>query len=122
MKKLLLLSILFFSISAFAIEWHKVGEADGKSFYVDVDNIKQQSGFVYYWELVDFKEPIFGTLSTISKFKADCSKKKKAMLVTTSYTGQMGKYFVTNEAEYDGTSFADSSKSIQMKFACELTR
>ena len=45
--------------SAFAVDWQKVDELDGKSFYVDVANIKKQDEFVYY-KLIDFKEAIYG--------------------------------------------------------------
>jgi hypothetical protein len=119
MKKLSIFTLLCFSVNCYAVNWHKVGEANENSLYVDVDNIKKQNGFVYYWELVDLKEPKFGTLSTISRYKADCLNKKKAMLKTTSYTGKMGKYLITNEAIYDGKKFLDASLSIEMKFACE---
>ena len=122
MKKIPLLFLIFFSFNTYAVNWHKVGEKNGNTFYVDVDNIKKQTGFVYYWELLDLKEPKFGTLSTISKFKADCIDKKKAMLSITSYTGQMGKYLVTNEAKYDGTRFTDASSSVEMKFACDHSK
>ena len=42
MKKLLLLTLLCFSINGFAFNWKKVAEAKGNFFYVDVDNIKKQ--------------------------------------------------------------------------------
>ena len=122
MKKILLLTLLCFSINAAAINWQKVGEASGNSLYVDVDNIKKQNKFVYYWELVDFKEAIFGAYSSISKFKADCVDKKKALLIFNSYTGPMGKFRLINEATYDGTRFSDASHSIEMKFACDRAK
>ncbi len=122
MNKLLLSILIFFSINAFAHNWYKVGEENGNSLYVDVDDLKRQNGFVYYWELIDLKEPIYGALSSISKFKANCSEKKKAMLSVNSFTGQMGKYILINEATYDGSIFVDASKSIEMKFACERAK
>ena len=54
MKKLLLLTLLCFSINGFAFNWKKVTESVmGDSVYVDVDNIKKHNGLVYYWRLVD---------------------------------------------------------------------
>ena len=54
MKKLLLLTLLCFSINGFAFDWKKVGEnTNGDFFYVDVDSIKKRNGFVYYWMLDD---------------------------------------------------------------------
>jgi hypothetical protein len=121
-KNIFISFLLLFSINVSAHNWHKVSEINGESLYVDVDDIKKQNGFVYYFELVDLKDPKFGTLSIISKYKADCLGQEKAMLSTTSFTGQMGRYLVTNEAEYDGTRFIDSSLSSEMKFACERAK
>jgi len=103
---------------AFAEEWHKVAELDGKSFYIDMSSIKKQNEFVYYSELIDFKEAIYGALSRISTYKANCATMEKASITITSYTGQMGKYIVINEAKNDGTRFTKDSQSSALKFAC----
>ena len=117
--------LFFFSVfvfsSAFAIDWYKVDELDDKSFYVDISSIKKQNKFVYYSELVDFKESIYGALSRISTFKANCATMEKASISITSYTGQMGKYIVINEAKNDGTRFTKDSQSSALKFACAQT-
>ena len=117
--------LFFFTVfvfsSAFAVDWQKVDELDGKSFYVDVANIKKQDEFVYYSELIDFKEAIYGALSRISTFKANCATMERANISITSYTGQMGKYIVINEAKNDGTRFAKDSQSTTLKFACAQT-
>ena len=118
MKFLLFCFTVFVFSSAFAADWQKVDELDGKSFYVDVANIKKQDGFVYYSELIDFKEAIYGALSRISTFKANCSTMERANISITSYTGQMGKYIVINEAKNDGTRFIKDSQSSTLKFAC----
>ena len=114
--------LFFFSVfvfsSAFAVDWRQVDELDGKSFYVDVANIKKQDKFVYYSELIDFKEAIYGALSRISTFKANCATMERANISVTSYTGQMGKYIVINEAKNDGTRFTKDSQSSALKFAC----
>ena len=118
---LFFLTVFVFS-SAFAVDWQKVDELDGKSFYVDVANIKKQDEFVYYTELIDFKEAIYGALSRISTFKANCATLEQANISITSYTGQMGKYIVINEAKNDGTRFIDDSQSSTLKFACARTK
>ena len=119
MKKLLLLTLLCFSVNAFSSNWKKVSENEkGDSFFIDIDNIKKQENFIFYWELIDLKEAVYGALSTIRNFKANCSEESKAMISTSSYTGQMGKYILINEAKYNGTKFIDGSKSAAMKFAC----
>ena len=117
--------LFFFSVfvfsSAFAVDWRQVDELDGKSFYVDVANIKKQDKFVYYSELIDFKEAIYGALSRISTFKANCATMERANISITSYTGQMGKYIVINEAKNDGTRFIEDSQSSTLKFICART-
>ena len=121
MKFLLFCFTVFVFSSAFAADWQKVDELDGKSFYVDVANIKKQDGFVYYSELIDFKEAIYGALSRISTFKANCATMERASISITSYTGQMGKFIVINEAKNDGTRFIEDSQSRTLKFACART-
>ena len=113
-------SVFVFS-SAFAIDWQKVDELDGKSFYVDTANIKKQDKFVYYSELIDFEEAIYGALSRINTFKANCATMERAAVSITSYTGQMGKYIVINEAKNDGKRFIKDSQSSTLKFACART-
>ena len=117
--------LFFFSVfvfsSAFAIDCYKVDELDGKSFYVNISSIKKQNKFVYYSELIIFKEAIYGALSRISTFKANCATMEKASISITSYTGQMGKYIVINEAKNDGTRFTKDSQSSTLKFVCAQT-
>ena len=122
MKVHLFFFTVFIFSTAFAIDWQKVDELDGKSFYVDIANIKKQDEFVYYSELIDFKEAIYGALSRISTFKANCATLEQANISITSYTGQMGKYIVINEAKNDGTRFIDDSQSSTLKFACASTK
>ena len=117
--------LFFFSVfvfsSAFAVDWQKVDELDGKSYYVDITSIKKQNEFVYYSELIDFEEAIYGALSRINTFKANCATMERASVSITSYTGQMGKYIVINEAKNDGTRFIKYSQSSTLKFACART-
>ena len=120
MKKLLPLILFCFCINGYSSNWKKISENQkGDSFYIDMNDIKKNNGFIYYWELIDLKEPVYGALSSIRNFKANCSEKRKAMLSTSSYTGQMGKYILINEAKYNGKKFSDASKSTVMKFACD---
>ena len=112
---------VFVFSSAFAVDWQKVDELDGKSFYINISSIKKHNGFVYYSELIDFKEAIYGALSRISRFKANCATMEKASISIKSYTGQMGKYIVINEAKNDGTRFIKDPQSSTLKFACART-
>ena len=55
MKITLFSIILLFSINSFAVSWKKLSENEsGSNFYVDVENIKKDNGFVYYWILIDY--------------------------------------------------------------------
>ena len=107
--------------SVFAVNWQKVDKLDGKSFYVDIASIKKQNGFVYYSELIDFEEAIYGALSRISEFKANCATMEQANLSIKSYTGQMGKFIVINEAKNEGTRFVKEAQSSTLKFVCAQT-
>ena len=118
MKFHLFFVCIFVFSSAFATDWQKVDELDGRSFYVDIANIKKQDEFVYYSVLIDFEEAIYGALSRISTFKANCATMEQANLSIRSYTGQMGKYIVINEAKNDGTRFIKDSQSSTLKYAC----
>ena len=80
MKKLLLLTLLCFSINGFAFNWKKVAEGvkSGSFYYVDVNNIKKHNGLVNFWSLIDLLEPYAnGTNSFIDKYKVDCAKEIK---------------------------------------------
>ena len=68
MKKLLLLTLLCFSINGFGFNCKKVSEStDGDSYYVD--NIKKHNGLFYYWELTDSLEPIKFEEDTANSYK-----------------------------------------------------
>ena len=121
MKSHLFFLTFFICSSAFAINWQKVRESNGKTFYVDISSVKKQNGFVYYSELIDFEEAIYGALSRIKRFKANCATMEQANISITSYTGQMGKYIVINEAKNDGTRFVKESQSSTLRFACAQT-
>ena len=80
MKKILFI-LFFFSTSATAANWVEVfvSRSTGNSFYVDVDKIKKDKGFTYFWVLSNFTNPVGESryLSAKVKWKADCKKKKR---------------------------------------------
>ena len=98
MKTILFSILILFSINGFAYNWKKVVEGVDvevpilveDSIYVDVDNIKKHNGLVYYWELVDLRQPYVGN-SLIYKAKADCVEEKLTKLNVTWYSQSMGK-------------------------------
>ena len=56
-------------------EWKLVGSSVSpvRNYYVDFERIRKGDGYVFYWEMVDYKKPNnFGDLSTISLKQVDC--------------------------------------------------
>ena len=127
MKKLLLLTLLCFSINGFAFNWKKVADStDGGSYYVDVDNIKKRNGLVYYWTLGDFFEPLRGgplgdANSSIDKYKVDCVEEKQTLLNATFYSQPMGEGKIVQDSTHNKIIYPkpNSNGYFAMKFACD---
>ena len=66
--------------------WQKIGEANGNSLYVDVANIKKHDEFIFYWELINFGEEIYGANSRVTKFKGNCLRKVQSKHEIISYS------------------------------------
>ena len=84
MKKIIkALTVLSLITVAFAspvfAEWTKVGEDVGKNtFYIDYGTVKENNGYVYYWELADYLKPTeSGTLSGKALKEVDCDIPRK---------------------------------------------
>ncbi len=92
MKRLLLiLCLTFFSTPSFG-QWTKITESTQAYSYVNVENIREKDGYVYYWELTDVKpniEMIFK--SSMIYVKVDCAEFKYANLQASYFDDQMGK-------------------------------
>ena len=122
MKKLLLTALLCFCLNAYAFDWKKViVDRSGDSYYVDVDNLKKQNGFLYYSRLEDYLEPKNGDYSFIRKFKANCSEGKRIWLSDTFYDQPMGKGKITGEINPKEISYPkpNSIGYVVMRFACD---
>jgi hypothetical protein len=59
-------------------DWTKVTQSsNGQSFYVDMETIIENKGFVYFWELIDYKkEDEYGDKSAKIYIEADCTNYK----------------------------------------------
>ena len=122
MKKLLLLTLLCFSINGLAINWKKVVvDRSGDSYYVDVDNIKKRNGLLYYSRLEDYLKPKNGDYSLIRKYKVDCIEGKRTWLSDTFYNQPMGKGKITGEISPKKINYPkpNSIGYVVMKFACD---
>ena len=59
-------------------EWIKVAEAGGNTLYIDYGTIKENDGYVYYWEMTDMLKPFEnGTLSGKFLKEVDCDIPRK---------------------------------------------
>ena len=95
MKYLLLLSTLTLSLtfsSASFAEWTLVGEnVVGSRFYVDLDRIRKNDGYVYFWTLTDQLKPDeWGGMSTKVYYEGDCKAFRNRGLTYIYYKQPMG--------------------------------
>lgn len=99
MKVTLFAIIFLFSINGFAVNWKKLGEnKSGSSFYVDIENIKEHNGFIYYWILIDYlKSTKIDTSSDISEYKVNCMNEKQTWLSNTFYSQPMAQGEIITE-------------------------
>ena len=76
MKKSIILTFVFFvmSSSPSSAGWTEVYETvDGSTVYVDFERITKQDGYVYWWQLLNYKKiSIHGHLSVGANFQGDC--------------------------------------------------
>jgi len=93
MKKLLILlfSILI-SFNSYG-EWIKV-TSDGNNgdiYYVDIDPIKENGGYVYWYYMIDYmKRDKFGDMSALIYQQGDCGPNRYKMLSGIFYHQPMG--------------------------------
>ena len=87
MKKLLLLLFsLLLSFNSYG-EWTKVMEDDdGDSYYIDLNTIKKNDGYVYWWDFVNYVEPYDGFMSRTGFYQGDCEIGRSKTLSATQYT------------------------------------
>jgi hypothetical protein len=71
-------------------EWTKVTEGDdGDSYYIDLNTIKKNDGYVYWWDFVNYVEPYDGFMSLTSFLQGDYEIGRFKELSSTSYTESM---------------------------------
>ena len=95
MKNLLTLTVILYSLIFSSVsfgEWTEIGSTSlGHTFYIDLDRIREQGDFRYYWRLRDSLEPDeYGTLSTIMYRVADCLQYRDKPLQVHYYLQNMG--------------------------------
>ena len=99
MKKLILISLLTFSVNGFAVKWEKlINGYDGNLIYIDIDNIETNESRIYYSNLIDFLKTKQKSYSVVSKFKVDCGEEQMSWLSTTYFSLPMGKGEITSKS------------------------
>ncbi len=92
MKTLLTISTLVFTVMFSSTSfggWTKVGTDGGDTFYVDFETIKKHDGYVYWWDVLDFKNPN-GILSVKVYNQGDCKLFRSKVLSFSSHKEPMG--------------------------------
>ena len=96
MKKLLLIFTLLFSTLMFSTpsygEWTKMLETNERNYYVDIDSIRKQGGYIYFWQLSDYFKPSpSGRLSGKIYKQVDCKLFRIKVLSDQYYNERMGR-------------------------------
>ncbi len=126
MKKLLFLFLLIFLSQSFA-EWKPVSIGKDRVFYVDIDNLRESDGYIFFWELVNLKKAEKFGRDYYKSFKtykqADCKLFQVRYIQKTHiYSQEFGKGNLIQEVEYDGAWLVpppDSNLDKILKRVCE---
>ena len=92
MKKLLvLLFSILISFNSYG-EWKEIGSSDeGDTFFVDIDTIKENGMYVYWWDMNNyFKPDKWGDKSSAIYSQGDCGANRSMMLSGIFYEQPMG--------------------------------
>ena len=116
------LTLLCFSFSTYAFDWHKVFESDFRASYIDIERLTKHRDIVVFWTLTDYGKN--NNLSSISKYAVDCVREKKTHLYFSYYHEPMGKGRVVSEDTWEKNSYPKPSSEGYnlMKFACNFKK
>ena len=126
MKILLTLFVLFFSSSSWG-EWTFIASTDrGDSYFVDLETIKKQKAYVYYWELVDYVIPIQDiAYSSKNYIVTDCNLLGFKYLQDIYYSEPMGKGNIIHSSNIPDTEWRfnspESTGVAELKRVCDFT-
>ena len=94
MKKLILILICLFFCFPSHGKWKPTGKINDNIWYLDFENIRSDNKFVYFYELIDFNEPLNTSdgksMSTILYSRGDCTEMKFEHLNQTYFEKPMG--------------------------------
>ena len=84
MKKLLLFTLLAFSLNSYATDWKQFYRDSKSSIYL-YDKISKKEKYIYFKLMIDFFEPIYSKSTVLMKLKLDCEKNKVVILSKRRY-------------------------------------
>ncbi|QWD76637.1 hypothetical protein ICV32_02950 [Polynucleobacter sp. MWH-UH24A] len=95
MKKLIPISLLFFSVNGYC-DWFKVTESNSMTVYIDDSKITKKDKFIRIWSLHNMNKPeklrdgkVYQSYVTFNEI--DCNEEKSRDLKLTLYQNEMGK-------------------------------
>ena len=105
-------------------EWTEVGfTSSGHTFYIDLDRIREQGDYRYYWFLRDSLEPDeYGILSSISYRVADCLQYRDKLLQIHYFLQNMGQNLDKSSTDLKRQWVYPPPETIgesSLKFVCE---
>ena len=127
MKKLLvLLFSLLISFNSFG-EWREitVGNRSGNVHYIDDNRIRENNGYVYWWELLDYLKPNkHGYYSDTVYKQGDCNLYKFKFLTMNFYKKPMGvgeSLTLSPDPEWD-YALPNSVAETKMDYVCDYVK
>ena len=107
-------------------EWTEVSKnVNGDTYYVDFDSIKQEDGYLYYWELQDWIKSEMGDLSGKYYTQVDCNLFRFKRLSVIGYKESMGQGDLRSNNTPDENwkySLQDSSIEYILQTVCEFVK
>lgn len=125
MKKILLfvLSIIM-SFNSYG-EWMKVSSSNTAMHYLDIDNIRENNGYIYYWVLSDLLKPLDnGDASFKIYHQGDCGIFRHKLLSYHFHKKPMGGGIAeafTDETEWK-YPVSEMVDGVVLKSACEYVQ
>ena len=93
----------------------------GVSFYLDFERMREHNGFVYFWMLVDYPEPLSGRyLSSQVIHQGDCNLMRLKILSVSHHPGPMAEGVGTVSGQNFDWVYATpgSTNEEALKWAC----
>ena len=91
MKKILLISLLFYSITTLHAEWLLITTSEpSNSYYVETDSVKYKGKLVSYWQLDDFSSNSGKNYSSKNKKENNCTSDESRIVSQIDYSERMG--------------------------------